>query len=83
MNKVDIKVSEQQLAHMGGGVLAYIREIETTEAKKLLGGNTQFPADVKLYCLHNADGSPISISATREGAVGDALEHDLIPASVH
>ncbi len=83
MNKTTLKVTEQQLAHLGGGVLAYVREIANTEAVQLLGGKSKFPPHAKLYCLHNADGTPISISGSREAAVGDALEHDLIPASVH
>jgi hypothetical protein len=36
-----------------------------------------------LFALYGADGSPISISGSREAAVSDALSHDLIPASLH
>ncbi len=80
---MNVKVSEQELAHLGGGVLSYVREIENDQAIELLGGKTRFPPNMKLYCLYNADGSPISISGSREAAVGDAIQHDLIAASVH
>ncbi len=83
MNRQETKLTEQQLAHLGGGVLGYVREIENEQATALLGGQRKFPATARLYCLYNADGSPISISGSREAAVGDAIEHDLIPASVH
>lgn len=77
------QISEQDLARLGGGALAYIREIEGREARKMLGGKPQVALDAKLYCLHNADGSPISISGTRDAAIGSAFEHELLPMSVH
>jgi hypothetical protein len=73
----------KELAHLGGGVLAYVKEMQGAEAKALLGGNVTLPAQGKLYALFNADGSPISISGTRNAALGSAFEHDLIPASLH
>jgi hypothetical protein len=83
MDKTDLKMTDQQFAHLGGGVVGYVKEIESKEAKTLLGGNVQVPTKAKLFCLYNADGSPISISGSREAALGDAMSHDLIPASVH
>ncbi|MCA0433845.1 MAG: DUF1150 domain-containing protein [Proteobacteria bacterium] len=83
MDKTVSKMTEQDLAHLGGGVLAYVREIEGKDAIKLLGEKIAVPAKGKLFCLYNADGTPISISGTREAAIGSALEHELVPASVH
>jgi hypothetical protein len=77
------KISEQDLAHLGGGVLGYVREIEGAEAIKLLGQQVNVAPNARLFCLYNADGTPISISGSREAALGDAFSHDLIPASVH
>lgn len=77
------QVSPQQLAQLGGGVLGYVREIETEVARKLLGQSQKLPKQAKLFCLYNADGSPISISASHDAAVGSAREHDLLAASVH
>ncbi len=76
-------ISEQDLAHLGGGALAYIREIEGQEASRLLGKKTVLAANAKMFCLYNADGSPISISGTREAAIGSAFEHELMQMSVH
>jgi hypothetical protein len=76
-------LSPQDLAQLGGGVLGYVREIEADEAKALLGKKARVPAKAKLFCLYNADGTPLSISGSREAAIGSALEHDLTPASVH
>ena len=83
MNRTIEKLSDLDLAHLGGGVLAYVREIEASDALKMLGDKINVSPDAKLFCLYNADGTPISISGSREAALGDAFEHDLIAASVH
>lgn len=82
-NKNPHNISEMDLARLGGGALAYIREIEAKDAKRMLQGLPPVPPDARLYCLFNADGSPISISGTREAAIGSAFEHELLPMSVH
>ena len=87
MNAEDVKrsleISELDLALLGGGALAYIREIKGKEATRLLGSRPLVAPDAKLFCLYNADGTPVSISGTREAAIGSAFEHELMPMSVH
>jgi hypothetical protein len=83
MNNFNIKMTEDQFAHLGGGMVAYVREIEGREAVKMLGQQIKVAPEAKLFCLYNADGSPISISGSREAAMNSALEHELVPASVH
>jgi hypothetical protein len=86
MNAADnrkITISEQELAVLGGGALAYIREIEESEAQRLLGGDRAKVGTHRLFCLYNADGTPVSISGSREAAIGSAFEHELMPMSVH
>ena len=76
-------ISETEFAHMGGGALAYIREIEGEEATRLLGKELVLSPHSKLFCVYHANGMPVSISGTREAAIGSALEHELVPMSVH
>ncbi|NJM31539.1 MAG: DUF1150 family protein, partial [Rhizobiales bacterium] len=75
-NNEDIKklatISPEELAHIGEGALAYIREIDGKDAIKMLGKRAAVPADAKLFCLFNANGSPISISGTHAAAIGSA-----------
>jgi hypothetical protein len=71
------------LARLGAGVLAYVREIEGTEAAKLLGNQMVVPPEAKLFCLYSAHGAPISISPNYQAALGSAMEHELIAAAVH
>jgi hypothetical protein len=76
-------LSRDELARLGGGVLGYVREIAAQDAKVMLGAGQTVPPSSKLFCLYNADGTPVSISGTREAALGSAFEHELLPASVH
>ena len=76
-------LTPEQLAQLGGGVLGYVREIAIKDAKALLGSGVPVPPQGRLFALYNADGTPISISGTREAALGSAFEHELTPASVH
>ena len=81
--KKSVDLSLQDLAHLGEGDLGYIREIEVNEARRLLGGQASVAADSKLFCLYNADGTPVSISGSKEAAMGSAFEHELMAMSVH
>ena len=78
-----LDVDSGDLASLGGGALAYIREIEGKEAIRLLGHQVNVAPNARLFCLYNADGTPVSISGSREAAIGSAAEHELMPMSVH
>jgi hypothetical protein len=81
--KKTIEVSPEDLAQLGGGAWAYIREIGDAEARNLMGQHGRIEPGMRLFCLYDADGTPVSISGTREDAIGSAFEHELMPMSVH
>ena len=87
MNTNDVKktveLTTQDLALLGEGALGYIREIEIQEAQRLLGDQASVAPNSRLFCLYNADGTPVSISGSREAALGSAFEHELMAMSVH
>jgi hypothetical protein len=76
-------ISNAELAHLGSGILVYVRKIEAAAAAKLLGGDMKVDPNMELFCLYTASGSPISISTNYAAALDSALEHELIAASVH
>lgn len=82
-NHIKPVISSDQLASIGSGVLAYVRKIEAATAARLIGSQIEVAPNAEFFCLYNAEGSPISISANYEAAIGSAIEHELIPASVH
>ena len=81
--KKTVERTAQDLALLGEGALGYIREIQVQEARRLLGGQASVAPNSRLYCLYNADGTPVSISGSREAAMGSAFEHELMAMSVH
>ncbi len=82
-DKKAVELSLEELAQLGNGALSYIREIEGRDVIRMVGPQAQIAPDAKLFCLFNANGSPISISGSHEAAVGSAVEHELIPISLH
>jgi hypothetical protein len=76
-------ISRSDLAGLGDGHVAYIREIGPEQALELLGDQAELPSGSKLFCLYMADGTPFAISASFEAAMANAFEHDLLPMSVH
>jgi len=83
MDKTLAKLDDAALAALGGGVIGYVKEIEGSDAERLLGDRINVSPQAKLFCLYNADGSPISISGSREAAITSAMEHEMVAASVH
>jgi len=82
-DKQALKLSPEELAQLGNGALSYIREIEGRDVIRLVCPQVRVSPDAKLFCLFNANGSPISISGTREGAADSAVEHELVAISLH
>jgi hypothetical protein len=85
MDNKDFKttISAEELAQIGNGALSYIKEVEGRDVIKMVGPAVQVAPNDKLFCLFNANGSPISISGTHEGAITSAAEHELIAVTVH
>jgi hypothetical protein len=82
-SKKSVELTVQDLALLGEGALGYIKEIEVQEAQRLLGDQASVAPNSKLFCLYNADGTPVSISGSKEAALGSAFEHELMAMSIH
>ncbi|NNJ75156.1 MAG: DUF1150 family protein [Anderseniella sp.] len=72
-----IPESEITLANMGMGEVAYVRELPAQEVEQLIGQKIDADPATPLYCLYLADGTPVSVSDSREAAIANAFEHDL------
>jgi hypothetical protein len=87
MNRTEnpIQVTQEALAHMGDGRIAYVREIRSEDVA------TMFPQvevpklapGVMLFALHAADGTPIMLTDSREAAVANAWSQELETVSLH
>ncbi|MGN6585197.1 MAG: DUF1150 family protein [Rhizobiaceae bacterium] len=78
-----ISLTETQLAHLGEGVVAYLREIDSDELKGRFGNLPELQPGTKLWALFAANGQPILLSDTRATALAGAMENDLTPVSIH
>jgi hypothetical protein len=77
------RVSLETLAAMGGGRIAYVKQIRSEDVPHLFPQAPHLAPGLKLYALHGADGTPIMITDSREAAVASAWSHELETVSVH
>jgi hypothetical protein len=75
--------SEEQFAHLGGGSLAYLREIRSEDVARLFPQAPPVRPGLQLFALLNADGTPIVVTDTRDAALANAMANELITVSVH
>ena len=78
-----LKFSDLEFAQLGDGAVGYIREIDSDRAGALLGDASTVPHGSRLFCLYNADGTPVSISDSREAALANAAQQELTAMTVH
>ena len=76
-------ISESELAELGDGRIAYIRELTSSQARRLFPRIEGLPRGIILFALHGADGTPIALTDSRQAAVGHAVDGELEVASVH
>jgi hypothetical protein len=76
-------LTPEAFAILGGGEVAYVREIKSEEVKTLFPQAPMMAPGMKLFSLHAADGTPIIVTDSREAAIANAREHELNMVSVH
>jgi hypothetical protein len=76
-------LTETELANLGEGMIAYLREIDASELADKFPGAPKIAPGTRLWALFAADGSPILLSDERERALAGAIEHELTPVSIH
>ena len=79
----DAPVTVEQLAHMGGGVIAYVKPLLSEDARKLFPQVEGIPAGLQLFALLSAEGDPILLTDSRDAAVANAWEHKLQTVGLH
>lgn len=82
----DIKqavMSMLDFVRLGEGQVAYVKQIDSTQARSLFPAVSGLPEGIDLYALVNADGTPLGLTDSRDSAIASAIEHDLKPVSVH
>jgi hypothetical protein len=76
-------MSPQAFAVLGGGKIAYVKEIRSENVHELYPQAPEMQPGMQLFALHAADGTPILVTDTREAAVANAWNNELEAVSVH
>ncbi|MEP9354084.1 DUF1150 domain-containing protein [Xanthobacter sp. KR7-65] len=76
-------ITPEALAGLGGGEIAYVRSIRSEDVASLFPQAPQLAPGMTLFTLHAADGTPILLTDSREAALANAMQHELVTVSVH
>jgi hypothetical protein len=76
-------ITQEALAQLGGGRLAYVKAINSEDVANLFPQAPKIAPGIKLFALHSADGTPIMLTDTREAALANAWSQELEAVSVH
>ena len=76
-------MSRRELAQLGDGEVAYIKQLEPEVAEKLFPALENAPKGIDLFAVLGADGTPLALTDSRKAAIANAIENDLVPVSVH
>jgi hypothetical protein len=76
-------ISLSELAQLGDGQVAYIKQLDLDAAERLFPALSDVPEDIDFFAVLGADGTPLALTDSRSEAIANALENDLVPVSVH
>ena len=76
-------LSTSEFAQLGDGEVVYIKQLDSKLARKLFPALTGALKGIDLFAVLSADGTPLALTDSRNAAVANAIENDLVPLSVH
>ena len=82
-NETRAPMSLKELALLGDGEVAYIKQVDTDAAERLFPTLDEALDGIDLFAVLSADGTPIALADSRNAAIANAIENDLVPVSVH
>lgn len=76
-------MSVLELRSLGGGEVAYIREMTSEEAERYFPAIDNLPKGISLFTLTAADGTPIMVTDSLNAAAAQARTDELEIQRVH
>lgn len=76
-------LTPEQFAHLGNGAIAYVRTMRSEDVPKLYPYAPVIEPGITIFALLGADGTPIVLADSEEGARANAWEHQLQTVSLH
>ena len=83
VNYENASVTTEALAHLGEGLIAYVKQIRSEDVPGLFPQAPHIAPGLKLFALHAANGTPIMLTDSREAAIANAWSQELQAVSVH
>lgn len=78
------RMKAEEFALLGGGEIAYVREISAEQAHEMVDGLPEnMPVDIRLFGVYAADGTCMAITDSQESALASVWENDLHATAVH
>lgn len=76
-------ITPQELAAMGSGHIAYMRQLSGKEINQAFPGKLGIDPDILVWALFAADGTPIVVAGDAGAALQGAFQNDLLTLAVH
>jgi hypothetical protein len=76
-------MTRSEFAQLGDGEVAYIKQLDSDSAERLFPALSDAPKGIDLFAVLGADGTPLALTDSRNAAIANAIENDLVPVSVH
>ena len=76
-------LTDEQLASLGGGRVAYVKPIRSEEVSRLFPAAPAIQPGLQLFALLAADGTPMIVTDSRDAAVANAMSQELEMVSLH
>ena len=76
-------MSAIEFARLGDGQVAYVKQVDSDQARNLFPALTGLPEGIDLYAVVGADGTPLGLTDSRSSAIASVFEYELEPVYVH
>ncbi|MBI1867469.1 MAG: DUF1150 domain-containing protein [Methylocystis sp.] len=73
----------EQFAHLGDGAIAYVRTMRSEDVTRLFPQAPPIRPGLTVFALLSADGTPIVLADSKEGALANAWQNQLHTVSLH
>ncbi len=76
-------LSEEQLAQLGEGLVAYVKPIRSEDIGAMFPGVPDVAPGMQLFALLGASGKPLILTDSRDAALANAMQNELHMVSLH
>ena len=76
-------LTEEQLAHLGEGLIAYVKPIRSEELRAMFPEIPTVQPGLQLFALLGASGKPLIVTDSRDAALANAMQNELHMVSLH